>query len=61
MLVNKIMPYCQQKCKWISYLSISPILIMPKIYGEAKARIQKNLYPRLSPPEMRLSSISLWI
>ena len=62
MLMNEIMPYGHQNSYRVSKLSISPILIMSKIKGETKPRIQKNLYPRLCPPlEMRLRSISLWI
>ena len=59
MLVNEIMPYCHQNSYRVSKLSIRPILIISQIKGETKPWIQKNLYPRLWPPEMRLRSISL--
>lgn len=51
MLVNEIMPYCHQNSYRVSKLSIRPILIMSQIKGETKPWIQKNLYPRLCPPQ----------
>ena len=59
MLVNEIMTYGHQNSYRVSKLSIRPILIISQIKGETKPWIQKNLYPRLCPPEMRLRSISL--
>ena len=59
MLMNKIMPYGHQISYRVSKLSISPILIMSQINGEAKPWIQKNFYPRFCPPtHMRLRFIS---
>ena len=51
MLMNEIMPYYHQNSYRASKLSISPILIISQIKGETKPWIQKNLYPRLCPPD----------
>lgn len=60
MLMNGLMTYCHQNSYWVSKLSIRPIPIMSQIKGETKSWIQKNLYPRPCPPDMRLRSIFLW-